>query len=101
MESMTKLIGAYQQILLTGTSPAWSEFTLDTPSPPARSLVIARSTRVRKRLDGRDGRRTVTAISVDNISKRYKRYPHRWALPRRLAERGRWMSYESRWVCAT
>jgi len=40
----------------------------------------------------------VTAITVDNLSKRYKRYPHRWARLGDWLSGGRWMPYESRWV---
>ena len=40
----------------------------------------------------------MTAITVDNLSKRYKRYPHRWARLGDWLSGGRWMPYESRWV---
>jgi lipopolysaccharide transport system ATP-binding protein len=37
-------------------------------------------------------------IAVDNLSKRYKRYPHRWARLGEWLSGGRWQPYESRWV---
>lgn len=37
-------------------------------------------------------------IHVENLSKRYKRYPHRWARLGEWLSGGRWAPYESRWV---
>jgi lipopolysaccharide transport system ATP-binding protein len=37
-------------------------------------------------------------IAVDNLSKRYKRYPHRWARLGEWLSGGRWTRCESRWV---
>jgi len=37
-------------------------------------------------------------ITVENLSKRYKRYPHRWARLGEWLSGGRWAPYESRWV---
>ncbi len=37
-------------------------------------------------------------IAVENLSKRYKRYPHRWARLGEWVSGGRWTPYESRWV---
>jgi lipopolysaccharide transport system ATP-binding protein len=37
-------------------------------------------------------------ISVDNLSKRYKRYPSRWTRLGEWLSGGRWTRFESRWV---
>jgi lipopolysaccharide transport system ATP-binding protein len=37
-------------------------------------------------------------IEVDNLAKRYKRYPHRWARLGEWLSGGRWAPYDSRWV---
>jgi ABC-type polysaccharide/polyol phosphate transport system ATPase subunit len=37
-------------------------------------------------------------IAVRNLSKRYKRYPSRWARLGEWLSAGRWEPYESRWV---
>lgn len=37
-------------------------------------------------------------IEVDNLSKRYKRYPHRWARLGEWLSAGRWAPYDERWV---
>lgn len=37
-------------------------------------------------------------IDVDQLSKRYKRYPHPWARLGEWLSGGRWAPYESRWV---
>ena len=37
-------------------------------------------------------------IEVENLSKRYKRYPHRWARLGEWLSGGRWAPYDARWV---